>query len=264
VNAIRSSLLVGALFVLTLASRVAAENPDEPPVRTQSDKVKESRDPSLPPAYGPTPSKVLVIVYSDFQCPVCGRATGATHQIAQEWPGDVRVEFRQMALTMHPHAEDAAVASLAAHRQGKFWAMHDVLFAHQSALDPDDLASYARQVGLDMDRYAKDSADPKLRARARAEKALAERLGATGTPTFIINGKVSSGWGSWQGFRHEVEMELKQADALIAKGTKLADVHAKRARAQLTDPKAFAAYKAGVIDPLAKAAAASKAKPAAH
>jgi protein-disulfide isomerase len=262
-------VLVGAVVVLTLAGRVGAENPDEPPARTHSDKVQESRDPNLPPAYGPTPSKVHVIVYSDFQCPVCARCTGATHQIAEEWPGDVRVEFRQLALAMHRHAEDAAVASLAAHRQGKFWAMHDVLFAHQSSLDPDSLTAHAREAGLDMDQYAKDYADPKLRTRVRAEKTLADRLGAKGTPTFIINGNVSSGWGSWQGFRHEVEMELKAADALIAKGTKLADVHAKRARTQLKDAAVFAAYKAAVIDPLAKSArsapaAAPKSKSAAR
>lgn len=244
------------MAALLLAASARATNPDEPPARTHSGKVFPSRDPALPPGYGPKPgdpAKVHVVVYSDFQCPVCTRVTAATHQIAEEWPGEVRLEFRQLALAMHPNAENAAVAALAAHRQGKFWAMHDVLFAHQAALDPDKLADYAREAGLDMKRYAKDYADPALRERVRKESALAERLGANGTPTFVINGKVSSGWASWHAFRRQVEDELNAVNALLASGVKPAEVHARRAREALADDGAFDAYKAAVIDPLAKA-----------
>jgi protein-disulfide isomerase len=236
---------------------MAVANPDEPPVRTHSPKVLPSKDPRLPPAYGPNTSKVLVIVYSDFQCPVCRRVTAATEQIAEEWPGEVRVEFRQLPLAMHRNAEDAAVASLAVHRQGKFWPMHDLLFANQGALDPDSLRAYARQLGLDMKRYEKDYADPALRRRVREEAALANRLGGTSTPSFLINGKLYVGWGSWMGFRSYVEQELKAVNEILATGTKLRDVHALRARAAIQDDAALEAYKAGVIDPLARAKPAS-------
>lgn len=222
-------------------------NPDRPP-RTTSGKVHASRDPKLPPALGPTPAKVVVILFSDFQCPVCARVTDATHQIAEEWPGQVRVEFRQHPLAIHPNAENAAVAALAAHRQGKFWEMHDVLFAHQSALDPASLEIYAQGLGLDMPRFKKDVADPELRARAKREGALADRLGANGTPAFFINGRLSLGWGSWFGFRGQVQDELNAVDALLAKGTRLARVHALRAKANAKDDAAFAAYKAGILD----------------
>jgi len=222
-------------------------NPDRP-TRTSSGKVQASRDPKLPPALGPTPAKVLVIVYSDFQCPVCARVTDATHQIAEEWPGEVRVEFRQHPLSIHANAENAAVASLAAHRQGKFWEMHDVLFGHQGALDPASLETYAQGLGLDMARFRKDYADPELRARVKREGALADKLGANGTPGFLVNGRLSVGWGSWFGFRGQVQDELNAVNALLKKGTKLAAVHALRAKANAKDDAAFAAYKAGVLD----------------
>jgi protein-disulfide isomerase len=233
-------------------SAVTSPSDDEPPVRTQNPTVRASAAPDLPPAYGPSPTKVYVIVFSDFACPVCRRLTAATEQIAQEWPGDVRVEFLQLPLAMHRDAENAAVASLAAHRQGKFWPMHDLLFVNQQALDPASLRGYARQLGLDLARYDRDYGDPALRERVRREAELANRLGADSTPSFLINGALHVGWGSWMGFRSYVEQELKAANALVAGGIRLADVHALRAQAALANEGAFAAYEAAVIAPLAR------------
>jgi protein-disulfide isomerase len=231
---------------MSVAAVPRSSDPDRP-TRTSSGRVHPNSDPRLPPALGPYPAKVVVVVSSDFQCPVCARVTDATHQIAEEWPGEVRVEFHQHPLAMHANAEHAAVASLAAHRQGKFWGMHDVLFAHQHALDQDSLVVYAREVGLDVSRFRRDYRDPALRARAQREGALAERLGASGTPGFFINGHVQVGWGSWQGFRAQVQHELEQVNDLLAKGTKLAAVHALRAQALAKDAAAFAAYKEAMI-----------------
>ena len=238
-----------------------AANPDRP-IRTSSGRVDQSQEPRLPPALGPYPAKVLVVVFSDFQCPVCERATDATYQIAEEWPGDVRVEFFQHPLAMHADAENAAVASLAAHRQGRFWPMHDALFAHQAALDPASLAAYAQEIGLDVDRFRRDSRDPALRARARREGALAERLGITGTPGFLINGRVQVGWGSWLGFRKQVEQEIAAVDEMLAKGADPATVSVARAKQLASDEAAFAAYKTGVLDPLAAARRRNRHAPA--
>ena len=229
-------------------------SPDDAPAITHSGKVAVSKDVTLPPAMGPNPAKVVVIVYSDFQCPVCRRCTAATHQIAEEFPGDVRVEFRQHALAMHKNAQNSAVAALAAHMQGKFWEMHDVLFDNQGALDEDSLSAYAQRLGLDMAKFKKDYADPAVRKRVEDESALADTLEARGTPGFLINGKLSVGWGSWNGFRSQVEMELNAVNAELGKGTRLADVHAARAKVNSKDDAAFKAYKAGIVDQLAKAA----------
>jgi protein-disulfide isomerase len=241
---------LAATFLL-VASAAAQPNPDVP-ARTHSGKVFAGKDPRLAPAYGPTQAKVIVLVFSDFQCPVCRRITDATPQIAEEWPGEVRVEFRQLALAMHGNAQNAAVASLAAHRQGKFWPMHDLLFAHQDALDERSLASYAEQAGCNPKQYAKDYADPALRKRVADDVALANTLAATATPAFVVNGETSVGWGSWAAFRFLVEQERNAVNALLAKGTKPAEVAALRAKEHLKTPAAFKAYKAAVLDPLAK------------
>ena len=101
-----------------------------------------------------------MVVFSDFQCPVCRRSADATNQIAEEFPGDVRVEFWQHPLPMHANAENAAVASLAAHRQGKFWEFHDATFRNQSTLDYASLTRNAEVVGLDMEQFQRDYGDP--------------------------------------------------------------------------------------------------------
>jgi protein-disulfide isomerase len=230
-------------------------NPSDTPVRTQSGKVFASTDENRPPALGPVPAKVLVIVFSDFQCPVCRRSADATGQIAEEFPEEVRVEFWQHALPMHSNAENAAVASLAAQRQGKFWEYHDELFRHQSALDPASLVSRAEALGLDVDRFERDYADPALRVRVKSEGGVAEAMGATGTPGFLVNGKLHVGWGSWSGFRGTIERELAAARKLEADGTPLAELAETRARALIADPEQLQTYVSSVLptdQPLSK------------
>jgi protein-disulfide isomerase len=218
-------------------------NPADSPPRFKSGNVLASTDASAPPALGPAQAKVLVIVFSDFQCPVCRRSADATNQIAEEFPGEVRVEFWQHALSTHAAAEDAAVASLAAQRQGKFWEFHDEVFRNQSAIDPASLARYAEQLGLDMAEFNKDYADPELRARAKAEAAFAEKFGATSTPAFMVNGKVHVGWGSWTGFRNDVEREVVAARKLEVQGIPVEQIAEQRAQAILEDAEQFGAYR---------------------
>jgi len=218
------------------------KNPADSPARVKSGKVFASTDAGLPPALGPVPAKVVVVVFSDFQCPVCRRSADATDQIAEEFPGEVRVEFWQHALASHASAENAAVASLAAQRQGQFWEYHDEVFRNQPALDSASLARYAETLGLDMEKFNKDCADPALRERVKAEGAFAERFGATSTPAFVVNGKVHIGWGSWSGFRSDVERELAEAAKLEGQGVALSEIAEQRARAQIADVSLADAY----------------------
>jgi len=230
-----------------VATMPVSTNPDDAPARVKSGKVLASTDADLPAALGPLPAKVLVVVFSDFQCPVCRRSADATQQIAEEFPGEVRVEFWQHALTMHAQAENAAVASLAAQRQGKFWEYHDELFRNQSALDPGSLARYAETVGLKASQFQSDFADENLRARVKSESAFADRVGAPSTPSFLINGKLKVGWGSWLAFRQDVERELIEARKLEAQGTPVEEVAALRAQAQIDDPERLKAYRDSVL-----------------
>jgi protein-disulfide isomerase len=217
-------------------------NRDDAPPRVKSGGVFASTDVDLPPALGPRPANVLVIVFSDFQCPVCRRSADATQQIAEEFPGDVRVEFWQHPLASHSNAENAAVASLAAQRQGKFWEYHDELFRNQAALDPLSLSRYAGQLGLDVPRFKTDFAAPELRARVKKEAAAAEGFGAQNTPAFMVNGKLKTGWGSWSAFRADVEHELIECRKLQEQGTPLDRIAEKRARAQIADADVLGVY----------------------
>lgn len=222
-------------------------NPADSPVRVKSGLVFASTDAGVPPAIGPLPAKVLVIVFSDFQCPVCKRSADATEQIAEEFPGEVRVEFWQHALASHTSAENAAVASLAAQRQGKFWEYHDLVFRNQGAIDFASLIRYAEQLELDMAQFNSDYADPALRLRVKSEGAFADKFGATSTPAFMINGKVHVGWGSWSGFRSDVERELAEAKKLEAEGTPVDQLAELRAQAAIQDAVLLAAYRDEVL-----------------
>ncbi len=222
-------------------------NPVDSPARVKSGQVFASTDVDLPPALGPQPAKVTVIVFSDFQCPVCRRSADATQQIAEEFPGEVRVEFWQNALAMHANAENAAVASLAAHRQGKFWEYHDEVFRNQGHLDYASLARYAEQLGLDLERFKSDYAAPELRLRVKAESAFANQFSAKSTPAFMVNGKVHIGWGSWLGFKADVERELARARKLEAPGTTIEQIADQRAQAQIEDPDLLGSYRELVL-----------------
>jgi len=146
------------------------------------------------------------------------------------------------ALSLAAGALPAAIASLAAERQGQFWAYHDVLFRNQNALDQASLERYAEEVGLDVPRFRNDAADPSLRERVLSESALAEKFGATGTPSLMINGKLHVGWGSWLSFRGDVERELAEARRIESEGTPFADVAGARAKALMTDPDTLGLY----------------------
>jgi len=227
-----------------------AKNPDDAPSRTVSGKVQRSTDKSLSPAFGPLDAKVQVTVISDFQCPVCRRAVDATHQIAEEWPSEIRVSFHHHPLKMHRNAEDAAAAALAAQMQGKFWEYHDMLFQNQRALDRLSLNAYAERLGLNMDQFKKDMDNAEYRARIQDKHTLAKDLGARGTPAFLINGKLSVGWGSWNGFRGQVLRELQQVRTLVGQGKDVKSVIVDRAKTNSKDPAAFALYRDGILKPL--------------
>jgi protein-disulfide isomerase len=181
---------------------------------------------------------------------VCRRVVDATHQIAEEWPGDIRLEFRQHALKMHKNAYNAAMASLAAHQQGKFWAYHDLLFQNQGTLDVLSLESYAQQLGLNISRFKTDMASAQLAKRVTNEGDFARALGASGTPAFLINGRIQVGWGSWNGFRSLVQRELNQVNELLAAGKKSVEIHTLRAKENSKDIAAFQAYKKYVLKSL--------------
>ncbi|MDH3903995.1 MAG: thioredoxin domain-containing protein [Xanthomonadales bacterium] len=221
---------------------------DQPPIMNP-DIASRSTDPDRPPAYGPEDAKVRVIIFSDYQCIHCRRASQATHQISAEFPGEVRIEVWHRALSMHKKAETAALAAVAAQQQGKFWEMHDMIFSSPSTMELSDLERYAQELDLNMDQFRADMNNPDTKERILQESALAEALGARATPGFLINGKVYVGWGSWKSFRRKVERELAAANVLAEQGMDPAEIQYERAFENNTESESFELYRTAVLLP---------------
>jgi Na+:H+ antiporter, NhaA family len=155
-------------------------------------------DPPVDPARdhirGPVDAPLTLVEFSDFECPFCARATSLGPSLRQRFGDDLRYVVRNLPLTdVHPHAELAAEAAEAAGAQGRFWEMHDRLFAHQDALEPDDLLGHAEAIGLDLERFSRELAEGVHAQRVRDDVASAEASGVTGTPTFFIGGRLHYG-----------------------------------------------------------------------
>lgn len=138
---------------------------------------------------GPVDASLTIVEYLDFECPFCAKATGMWRDVHDHFGDRVRYVARHLPLDdYHPHARRAAVASEAAARQGRFWEMHDVLFANQARLEVEDLRRYAGDLDLDLDRFDADCDDESLAQHVEDDERSALDSGARGTPTFFLNG----------------------------------------------------------------------------
>lgn len=134
---------------------------------------------------------VTVVEYADFECPICKQAAPALKLLLRHFPEEVRIVFRHFPLeAVHPHALAAAEAAETAGAQGKFWEMHDLLFANQLHLKSNNLRSYAEQLHLDMSRYTAEMDDEIYRQRVREHIESGRQSGVRSTPGIFINGAV--------------------------------------------------------------------------
>jgi len=173
------------------------------------------------PAKGDKKAPVTIVLYSDFQCPFCSRVGPTLKQIEEKYGNKVRIAFKQQPLPFHPNARIAAAASLAAHEQGKFWEMHDKLFANQQKLDRQSLDTYAQELKLDMRKFTDALNNEKFKAVIDADQAEANKVGANGTPTLFVNGRKIVGAQPFENFAKLIDEELAKAPAGgAAKGAK--------------------------------------------
>lgn len=140
------------------------------------------------PSLGPANAAVVLVEFSDFECPFCTRARDTMHRFMRDRP-DVRLIYAHSPIReLHPRAVLAAEASVEAQRQGKFWEYHDALFAHGPPLERETLIEIADDVSLDVGAMRTALEKRTHRERVAREMKLADGLGITGTPTFFING----------------------------------------------------------------------------
>jgi protein-disulfide isomerase len=160
------------------------------------------------PIRGSKSAKVTIVEWADFQCPFCVRVNPTLEQIAKEYGDKVRFAFKHLPLSMHAKARAAHTASEAAHRQGKFWEMHDRIFAKPRDLSPETYLRYANEMGLDIDQYNSDLASSSVRKVVDSDLDVARKLGVSGTPSFFINGRFLSGAQPYASFASVIDREL--------------------------------------------------------
>jgi protein-disulfide isomerase len=161
-------------------------------LKTLDDPIKINIDGD--PSKGPAGAKLTVVEFSDFQCPYCAKAALQIDETLRKFPNEVRLVYKQYPIPIiHSQAILAARASLAAHKQGKFWLMHDLLFANSNKLSRENILVWAKQVNLDLPKFTKDLDSKEIQTMVDREAKEGDDIGVLGTPTLFINGQHYNG-----------------------------------------------------------------------
>jgi protein-disulfide isomerase len=138
---------------------------------------------------GQSTGRIQLLEYADYQCPHSAAARAILGDVLPTLGAEVSYVFRNFPLPdLHPRAVEAAEAAEAAGAQGKFWEMHNLLFKHQDKFSADDLTRYAKELGLDVERFTREMAEHTHLPRIASDVANGVRSGVPGTPTFFVNG----------------------------------------------------------------------------
>lgn len=219
-------------FILGCASGPAPDVASSQGVLTQSPQqglqpVLEDSD-IIPiigsPTLGPVSAPVTIVAFSDLQCPYCQRGAITMAELLNKYPQEVKVVFKHYPLSFHAQAGPGALAAVAAGNQGKFWQMHDWLFANQRQMSQhsDDFedwaAQYAAKLELDVAQFRADYNAGQTAALVEHDMALGAKLGVRGTPAFFVNGERVVGAQPLEVFVKLIESQLARADVLRTSG----------------------------------------------
>ncbi len=199
------------------------------------------------PTWGNPDALVTIVEISDFECPYCGRVNPTMDALKKKYGKDkLRIVWKHHPLPFHKSARPAHEAAAAVMDLGgsdAFWKFHDLAFANRQSLTPENFKKWAIESGVDGAKFEAAVKDKKYSAKVDADMAVAKKIGANGTPAFRINGVELSGAQPEAKFVEVIDAQLKEAQALIASGTKPGEVYpilvAKNAKA--ADPQAAAA-----------------------
>jgi protein-disulfide isomerase len=180
------------------------------------------------PVLGPDTALVTMVEFSDFQCPFCKRVEDTLKKVRETYGDKVRLVWKHEPLPFHPRAEPAAELTMMAFKdKGNkgFWAAHDKLFDLQPKLEDSDLEGAAKDLGLDVEKAKKAISTHKYKELIDADADLADNVNASGTPHFFINGRRLVGAQPFEKFQSTIDEELKNAQAILAKGVPAKDVY---------------------------------------
>lgn len=193
--------ILGLLLVNKQGNSVDVSNIDASKVITKQ-TIEKNKDIGTisDHVYGTTSEKVTLIEYGDFQCPGCGSLYPSLHPLKEKYKDQLTFVFRNFPLTtIHPNALAAASAAEAAGLQDKFWEYHDKLYENQSewsSLDTEKrgkaFEGYARSLKLNVETFTKDVGSKDVALKIQRDQALGKKIGASSTPTLVLNGKILS------------------------------------------------------------------------
>ena len=169
---------------------VVAELRAKHSVKMLFEPVRKEVDSAEAPYKGGADAPVTIVEFSDFQCPFCSRINPELAKVREKYGDKVKVVFRQFPLhSIHPEAQKAAEASLCAGDQGKFWELHDKMFANQRALKVDNLKTAAEEIGLDMEVFSSCLDSGAKASQVTADLRAGQAAGVSGTPSVFVNGR---------------------------------------------------------------------------
>jgi len=162
------------------------------------------------PSRGPKNASVVLIEFSDFECPYSGRVQPTIEKVIKAYPDKVRHVYKNFPLNFHRNAKLAAQAVLAAEKQGKFWEMHKMIFRNQRKLSRLKIEDFAKEIGLDIERFKKDLDSIEIRRKVQNDFDEARRAGVSSTPTVFVNDKMIKGAQGYCAFREIIEEVLNK------------------------------------------------------
>jgi protein-disulfide isomerase len=189
-------------YINTLRSRT--------PVKVMLDPPRQAvKGAPTSPVRGPANAPIEIVEWSDFQCPFCQRVGPSIEQVFKTYGDRVKLVYREYPLPNHPNARPASEAGQCANEQGKFWPMHDKMFASQQRLGTNDLKQYASELGLDTAKFNACFDSHKYAQVVEADIAAGNEAGVNGTPALFINGRMISGAQPFEVFKKIIDEELE-------------------------------------------------------
>lgn len=233
------AVVVAAPAVDTTPRMLAADVGGEHDDLVEGVRMRAEYEPG-DPWLGAEQPAVTLVAFIDYQCPYSKRLVPTLYELAELYPTDLRIVIKHNPLPMHQDARFAAMASVAAMQQGRFWVMSDALFEGSQDLGRTAVLGYAGRLGFDLPRFQATLDDAGVGARVDADAALARRLGANATPSMFLNGRLVAGARPLADLRTEVQAEIDAAQRLLDAGVPRPHLYAHfmhAAKAEATAPE---------------------------
>jgi Na+/H+ antiporter NhaA len=212
IGILTASILASLLSVVVfrIIPHLPERDPEHQRVAPVLIDLADPVDPDRDHIRGSDDAPVTLVEYADFECPYCGMAEPVVRDLVATYGADLRYVFRHLPLTdVHEHAELAAEAAEVAAAHGRFWEMHDRLFAGSDALTMPDVIGYATEIGLDAGEFAADLESRRYALRVARDVESADQSGVAGTPTFFVNGRRHHGAPDVAALSEAIDLELR-------------------------------------------------------